>query len=34
MIAMLLWARLVFLAIVAALVALYTWTAYRAGEEQ
>jgi hypothetical protein len=34
MIAMLLWARLVFLGMVGALVALYVWMAYRAGEEQ
>jgi hypothetical protein len=32
MMALLLWARLVFLALIGALVALYLWTAYRAGE--
>ena len=33
MIALLLWARLLFLGIVGALVALYVWIAQRAGEE-
>ena len=34
MMALLLWARLAFLAVCGSLVAFYIWTAYRAGEQK